>query len=377
MWQIPLFRIYSDDKDLAALTDAVAAGMNWAVGPQVEAFERGLAEFLGVEHVVTLNSGTSALHTALLAYGITQGDEVIVPSFTFIATANAPLFVGARPIFADIEPVTYGLDPEDVVERITPKTKAIIPVHYGGCPCRIRELGEIAVDHDLLLLEDAAEAFGARAGRRKVGTFGDTGVLSFCQNKVITTGEGGAVVTGEREIAERCRLIRSHGRLETCNYFSSNELMDYITLGYNFRLSNLSAALGLAQLQKADKIIRLRRQKAGYYRRELPKHVHEITVKDVPAGLFHVYQIFSVEARDRDDLITYLGKQGILTKIYFTPIHATSYYRNVLHYDCTLPVTDRIAETIVSLPLYPGISRSEIDHVVQVIKDFYQRRVCP
>ena len=371
MWRIPLFQIYHGPEDVERVAAAIESGMNWAVGPQVEAFERGLAGFLGVEHAVTLNSGTSALHAALLTLGIGPGDEVIVPSFTFIATANAPLFTGARPVFADIEPGTYGLDPEDVVERITPKTRAIIPVHYGGCPCRIRELAELAEDHDLVLLEDAAEAFGARSGNKHVGTFGDAGVLSFCQNKVITTGEGGAVVTDDRNIAERCRLLRSHGRPDAVDYFSSPEVMDYITLGYNFRLSNLSAALGLAQLEKADTIIRLRRQKASYYRRKIRKHAPACTVRDEPAGHFVVYQIFSIETPKRDGLMAYLGKQGIMTKIYFPPVHETSYYRDMLGYECDLPVTNRVASSILSLPMHPGIPVNDMNTVVRAIEAFY------
>lgn len=159
-WKIPLFKIYWDEEDVEAVTEAIKTGMNWAVGPNVVNFEALIARYVGTKYAVTFNSGTSALHAALLAHGIKQGDEVIVPSFTFIATANAPLFVGAKPVFADIAEETFGLDPEDVKENITKKTKAIIPIHYGGCSCKIRELKEIAEDHNLILIEDAAESLG-------------------------------------------------------------------------------------------------------------------------------------------------------------------------------------------------------------------------
>ena len=172
--------------------------------------------------MLTFNSGTSALHALLLSYGIGPGDEVIVPSFTFIATANAPKFVGAKPVFADIEDITFGLDPRAVEAKITPKTKAIIPVHYGGFPCKIRELKKIADDHGIMLIEDAAEAFGASVKGKMVGTFGDSAIMSFCQNKIITTGEGGAVVTDNKELYERMKLIRSHGRPDTVDYFSTD-----------------------------------------------------------------------------------------------------------------------------------------------------------
>lgn len=188
-WKIPLFKIYWDKEDIKAVTEAIKGGMNWAVGSNVEKFEKMIAKYIGAKYCVVFNSGTSALHATLLAYGIKEDDEVIVPSFTFIATANAPLFVGAKPVFADIEEETYGLDSEDVKEKITKKTKAIIPIHYGGCPCKIMELREVADDHNLILIEDAAESLGARIGDKKVGTFGDSTMLSFCQNKIITTGD--------------------------------------------------------------------------------------------------------------------------------------------------------------------------------------------
>jgi perosamine synthetase len=217
-WKIPLFKIYWDDEDVEAVTEAIKAGMNWAVGPNVEQFEDLIASYVGTKYAVTFNSGTSALHAALLAHEIKQGDEVIVPSFTFIATVNAPLFVGAKPVFADIEKETLGLDPEDVNEKITEKTKAIMPIHYGGCPCKIRELKEIAEDNNLILIEDAAESLGAKIKDNKLGTFGDSAMFSLCAPKVITTGEGGMMVTKSKEVYEKMKLLRSHGRLETQNY---------------------------------------------------------------------------------------------------------------------------------------------------------------
>jgi dTDP-4-amino-4,6-dideoxygalactose transaminase len=250
--------MYWDQDDIETVNTAIRSGMNWAVGANVTQFENELAAYIGMKYCLTFNSGTSALHSGLIAHGIGNGDEVIVPSFTFIATVNAPKFVGAKPLFADIEESTLGLDPESVIEKINPKTKAIIPVHYGGCPCRIRELREIADDHNLVLIEDAAESFGASINGKMIGSYGDSAMLSFCQNKVITTGEGGALVTDSRDLYEKIKLVRSHGRLETADYFSSSECMDYVTLGYNFRLSNISAALGLAQLRKVEAIIEMR-----------------------------------------------------------------------------------------------------------------------
>lgn len=371
MWKIPLFKMYWDEDDVNAVSEAIRSGMNWAVGPNVSKFEEEIAKYIGREYCLTFNSGTSALHAALLAHGIAPGDEVIVPSFTFIATANAPMFVGAKPVFADIEETTFGLDPEDVVERITPKTRAIMPIHYGGCPCKIQELREIADEHDLILVEDAAEAFGASINGRNVGTFGDSAMMSFCQNKIITTGEGGAIVTDSREVYEKMKLIRSHGRLETADYFSTTAVMDYVTLGYNFRMSNITAALGLSQLSKVNDIISMRRADAAYYIQRLRSEVPDCIISEPPDDYFHVYQLFSIRVRDRDALMHHLENRGIMTKIYFPPVHCTYFYQSLANGSYNLPITEKISEETLSLPFYPGISRSEIDYVIDSIKEFY------
>jgi perosamine synthetase len=375
-WKIPLFKIYWDEEDVEVVTEAIKAGMNWAVGPNVVNFEKLIANYVGTDYAVTFNSGTSALHAALLAHDIKAGDEVIVPSFTFIATANAPLFVKAKPVFADIEELTFGLDPEDVKEKITEKTKAIMPIHYGGCPCKIRELKEIAEDNNLLLIEDAAESLGARVINKKVGTFGDSAMLSFCQNKVITTGDGGAIVTDSKEIYEKLKLIRSHGRLETSDYFSSAEYMDYVTLGYNFRMSNITAALGITQLKKADKIIELRRQNAECLTTELNREVNEMIIPSPPKDYFHVYQMFTIRVKEpkgnREDLKNHLTNNGIMSKVYFEPVHLASFYKNVLKYDCDLPVTEKVSNDVLTLPIYPTLTKEEMKYIVEEIKRFFE-----
>lgn len=372
MWNIPLFKMYYDDDDIDSVTSALRSGMNWAVGPDVSLFETEIADYIGTKYCLTFNSGTSALHTALLAHGIGAGDEVIIPSFTFIATANAPLFTGARPVFADIEEKTLGLDPEKVSEQITPHTRAILPVHYGGCPCQIRELREIADDNSLLLIEDAAEAFGASINGKKMGTFGDSAMFSFCQNKILTTGDGGALVTDDRDIYEKSKLIRSHGRLETADYFSSCESMDYITLGYNFRLSNISASLGRAQLRKVDRLIAMRKVIAERYLSLLYSAVPELRPLMPPDQFDHVYQLFSIRARERDGLMHYLADNGIMSKIYFDPAHLTYFYRKELGYLENLPVTEKISKEIMSLPIYPGMPVQDVDYIVEKIADYYR-----
>lgn len=371
-WKIPLFKIYWDKDDVRAVSSAIKKGMYWAIGPHIEEFEKGISEYIGTKYSTVFNSGTSALHAALLAHDIGSGNEVIVPSFTFIATANAPLFIGARPVFADIEEKAYGLDPEDVKEKITKKTKAIIPVHYGGCPCLIRELKEIAEDNDLVLIEDAAEAFGARIRGQKVGTFGDAAVFSFCSNKIITTGEGGAVVTKSKEAHEKLKLIRSHGRFGRADYFAPPEYMDYVDLGYNFRMSNLTAALGAAQLKKADKIIKMRRKNAEYFTKRLSAIVGVIP-PSAPEGYFHVYQMYTIgmERGSRDDLLKHLARRGVMTKVFFHPVHLTHFYRKKLVYKVRLPVTECVSKRVLTLPIYPSLKWGEMDYMARVIETFF------
>jgi len=371
-WKIPLFKIYWDETDLRGIAESVESGMNWAVGSNIAIFEKMLSEYIGIENCLTFNSGTSALHAALLAHGIGPGDEVIVPSFTFIATANAPLFVGAKPVFADIEEETFGLSAQDVEMKITSRTKAIIPIHYGGCPCRIRELKDLAEDHKILLIEDAAESFGAGIDGRKVGTFGDSAMLSFCQNKVITTGEGGAIVTESKEIYNKLKLIRSHGRLETSDYFSSTDHMDYVSLGYNFRMPNILAALGRSQLEKADKIIAMRKENANYMSNKLRK-IKEIVLPRPPQGYNHVYQMYSIRLKKRNEMIKHLAERGIMSKVYFDPIHKTSFYRRNSGLQVLLPITENVSETVLTLPMYPTITHEEMDMVCEYIEDFYKR----
>jgi perosamine synthetase len=370
-WKIPLFKIYFDETDITNVTEAIKSGQNWAIGANIEKFEWGLSEYIDSKYCTTFNSGTSALHALLMAYGIGKGDEVIVPSFTFIATANSPLFVGAKPVFADIEEETFGLNPQDVMERITSKTRAIMPIHYGGCPCKIRELREIADDHNLLLIEDAAESLGATIGNKKVGTFGDAGMLSFCQNKIISTGEGGAIVTDSKDTFEKLKLIRSHGRLETSDYFTSTDIFDYISLGFNFRMSNITAALGVAQIQKVDKIIKMRKDLALEYTEKLSKLRGNIIFNNIPSDYSQVYQLFSLRAQKRDELIQYLANIGIMTKIYFSPIHTTHFYKNILKYTPHLAVTQKVSSEILSLPFYPTMPLTDLNFVVDSIEQFY------
>ena len=371
---IPLFKIYNDPSDIKWVTSTIKKGTSWAIGPEIIEFEARIAEYLNIKNVVTLNSGTSALHVALVAHNIGVDDEIIVPSFTFIATANAALFVGAKPVFAEIEEKYYGLDPSDVEKRITAKTKAIIAVHYAGCPCLIDQIRQIADKHNLILIEDVAEAMGSDVAGKKLGTFGHSAILSFCQNKIITTGEGGAFITNDVSVYSQAKLIRSHGISDSTAYFSTPGYLDYITLGYNFRMSNIIAALGVAQINKIEKLIRMRHINALYLNQNLSS-IPEISIPPTPTNARHVYQMYTIRLHNgsqRNRLIEWLTTKGIACKIYFYPIHLYSFYKNKFGYkEGYLPLTEKISSEVLTLPMFPSITHEDMDYIAETIKQFF------
>ncbi len=366
-WKIPLFKIYWDDEDIRVATESIKRGMYWAEGPNITLFEQKLISYLGIPGVLVCNSGTSALHLAVLASGIKHFHEVIVPSFTFIATANAVKFVGAKPVFADIEETTYGLDPEDVERKITPKTKAIIAVHYAGCPCRIQELRQIAISHNLVLIEDAAEALGASDNGLSVGMFGDCSILSFCSNKIISTGEGGALITDNKFIYDRARLLRSHGR-DTEHNFTTTDPDAYVALGYNFRMSDMTAGLGVSQLNKIEWIIKKRQWVASEYIKRL-SGIEGLTLPLEITGLRHVYQLFTIRTKKRDEVMNHLADNGIMSRVYFNPVHLTDFYRKQSWESVKLPITEQVSKEVLSLPMYPTLTETEIDLVCEKVKE--------
>ena len=374
-WKIPLFKTYWEDDDVEAVSKVIKRGTYWATGPEIEQFEKKIAAFVGTKYALSFNSGTSALHTLLSLHDI-KDNEVIVPSFTFIATANAVVLAGGKPVFAESESDTFGLDAEDVKKRITRKTKAIIPLHYGGFPSRdIKELRKITDDNNLLLIEDAAESLGAAINGKKVGTFGDSAIFSFCQNKVLSTGEGGMIVTDLEEIYQKSKLMRSHGRVETAeDYFSSIGDNDYTQVGYNLRMSSLSAALGISQFNKLQKVIHLRRKNAHYLTENLAK-IKEITVPKEIGGHYSVYQMYTTYLGNkeiRDSLQNYLSKKGIMTKVYFNPVHLKTIYMKQYGYrEGDLPITESLSNKVLTIPLYPNISKDELDFIISNINKFF------
>jgi len=373
-WKIPLFKIYWDEDDIESVSNVIKRGTYWANGKEITQFEDNIAEFVDRKYAVSFNSGTSALHALLLAYDI-RSFEVIVPSFTFIATANSVLMAGGKAIFAEVETDSFGLDANDVNERITDKTKAIMPVHVGGQPCmQMKELMEIAEDKNLLLLEDAAEALGSFDKNGKAGNYGDAAMFSFCQNKVITTGEGGLIVLDDKEIFEKLKLIRSHGRMERLDgdFFSNIKDNEYIQIGYNFRMSSMTAALGLSQFSKISKILKLRNEKASYLNKQLGD-LESITVPKAFNDAYHIYQLYILkfnENKMRDKVQQHLEKKGIMTKIYFNPIHLKDFYRKTFSYkDGDLPITEELSKRVLTLPMYTDLTTKDMDYIIESVKE--------
>lgn len=374
-WKIPLYKIYTDDEDLNLVTKIIKKGRDWAIGPEIQEFENQIRNYVGTNYCVTLNSGTSALHAALLSYDIKENDNVVVPSFSFISTANSVLFVKANPIFTDIEEQTFGLDPDKIIEKIDSKTKAIIPMDYGGMSCQIQKIKEIATENNLKLIEDAAEGLGSTIKNKKVGSISDVAIFSFCGNKVLTTGEGGAIVTNSKKIYEKVKLIRSHGRLDKTNYFDDPLEGEYIGLGYNWRMSSITAALGLSQLSKLDKIIKMRQENAKYISSQLSK-ISQIVTPSPPEGYEHIYQMYTVRLPNRnirDNLRDFLVKKKIFSKVYFQPIHLTDFYMKKFGTNPnSLPITEMISEQVLTLPLYPNMTAEEKEYLTSSIKEFFE-----
>ena len=371
--KIPLYKIFTDREDNRAVNKVLQRGMDWAIGPEITEFEKKLASYIGTKYCIAFNSGTSAGHAALLAININSG-EVIVPSFTFISTANWPLMVNAKPKFVDIEEENFGLNPERVKSEITKNTKAIIPIHYGGLPCKIIEINRIARNKKIPLIEDCAEAFGTKIKGVSVGTFGQMSIFSFAPNKILTTGEGGAICTDSRKIFEKLQLIRSHGRLINENYFKTSQLPNYISIGYNWRMSSMTAALGLSQFDKLDRIIQLRRRHARFYVSKLKK-INEIKLPDEPKDHLHVYQLFTIQLKNnliRHKLQKFLASKGIMTKVFFEPIHLSKFYKKSGFGKKSLSNTEKISRTVLSLPIFPGLKSEEITHICDSIKEFFQ-----
>jgi dTDP-4-amino-4,6-dideoxygalactose transaminase len=351
---IPIARPGIGPEEKAAVLEVLESG-TLAQGPRVAAFEAAFAAYCGVKHAVATSSGTTALHLALLAHGIGPGDEVITSPFTFVATANAVLYVGARPVFVDIDPVTFNIDPALIAGALTPRTRAILPVHLFGLPADLDAILEIAQARGLAVIEDACQAHGAEYRGRKVGSFG-TGCFSFYPTKNMTAGEGGMITTNDDGVAERCRLLRQHGM---------RRRYAHEALGFNFRLTDLQAAIGLVQLGKLDRFNRARRANADFF----SKHLRSVGVPAVPEGVTHVFHQYTVRVPGgkRDRLLARLREGGIGAEVYYPGlVYHQEPYRSAGYSDY-LPIAERAVGEVLSLPVHPALTTEELGRIVEEV----------
>lgn len=356
--------------ELAYVTDAVKSGWISSSGSYVTAFEEAFAEFCGVRHAIAVCNGTVALHLALVALGIGPGDEVIVPDFTMIASAAAVCYTGAKPVFADADAATWNISPGDVEARITPRTRAIMPVHIFGNPCDMDALSQVARERGIALIEDAAEAHGATWREKKTGALSDIAGFSFFANKNITTGEGGMVITDDDELAARCRYYKN-----LC--FPPNAPRTYLhdDLGFNYRMSNLHAAIGLAQTERADEYIALRQKHGRMYAERLSEIPGVVLQKEqagaVSSHWMHGLALAPEYGRSRDELALHLREKGIDTRFFFNGMHRQpALEKEGCDMSSVYPVSDFLADNGLYLPSASTLAEEDIDRVCETISAF-------
>ncbi len=331
-----------------------------ADGPEVREFEQEFADFCDAEHGVATSNGTTALHAAFEALDIGDGDTVVTAPFSFVASANAIRLAGAEPVFADIDPETYTLDPYAVEEAVREhEADAILAVHLYGLPAKMGHLRDIAETHDLALVEDAAQAHGAEFEGRRVGSFGDAACFSFYPTKNMTTGEGGMVTTNRRDVAERTASFVNHGRTPEGGY-------DHVRLGHNFRMTSMAAAIGRVQLSRLPEYNETRRANAAFLTDRLRETA--VTTPVEPESCRHVYHQYTVRTDDRDGLARHLENEGVGSNVYYpTPIHEQPAYQHVEH---DAPVSERAAKEVLSLPVHPGLSDDDVRTIVSAITSY-------
>jgi perosamine synthetase len=358
--QIPVARPAIGQDEISAVTAVLESGM-LASGERVVEFEKKFADYCGTTHAVAINNGTAALHAALLAADIGPGDEVIVPSFTFFATASAVSMTGAKPVFVDVNEKTFCIDPAQVKNNITPKTKAVIGVHLFGQPFDIEGIKQVCESHNLILVEDAAQAQGAMWNGEKAGAMGHMGCFSFYATKNMTTGEGGMVTTSDKVLNERLRLLINHGQSE--KYLHTR-------IGYNYRLTDVAAAIGIVQLKKLEKFNTRRRKNAEYFDTHIS--VKGLITPVVAPGMHHVYHQYVVRLTDefplkRADLMEYLKVKGIGTAVHYPiPLHHQPVYARANEPD-SCPISTSLAKSVLSIPVHPFLDQKELSYICDAI----------
>ncbi|MDD2621292.1 MAG: UDP-4-amino-4,6-dideoxy-N-acetyl-beta-L-altrosamine transaminase [Syntrophomonadaceae bacterium] len=371
---IPYGRQNIDEDDISAVAEILRS--KWITqGPMIDEFEVRVAEYCGAKYAVAFNSGTSALHGALFAAGIKPGDEVITTPMSFLATANAAVYLGACPVFVDIDPNNYCLDILRIEDAITARTRAIIPVDYAGYPVNMEKIMKIARRYNLLVIEDAAHALGARRNGQIVGNQADMTMLSFHPVKHITTGEGGMIMCNNEEYYRRLKLFRSHGITSSPEQMERNEGPWYYEmqeLGYNYRITDIQCALGLSQLKKLESFLEKRRQIADIYNQALGKIEWLKTPLHPPYDDSHAYHLYPVlidPEINRRQIFDYMRSRNIWVQVHYIPIHLQPYYQKMFGYrQGDFPAAEDFYAREISLPIYPGLSEEEQDYVIEAIK---------
>jgi dTDP-4-amino-4,6-dideoxygalactose transaminase len=371
-WKISLSELNFDQREQKAVDQVIKR--KWlTMGETVERLETDFAAFTGAKHAVALSSGTAALHLALIAAGIGPGDEVIVPSLSFVASSNAILYAGAKPVFVDITALDdFNLSSQDVESKITARTKAIMVVHYGGYLADMKRIKEIAKSHRLIIIEDSAHAIGAAMNSRMAGTMGDLGCFSFFSNKNMATGEGGMIVTDSGRLAKRLKLLRSHGMTSVTldRYKGHSYSYDVVDLGYNYRMTEISAALGILQLKKLPGANRRREMLTDLYLTHL-KGTDGLSIpfRDYPrSSSHHLFPILLDRKISRKKFMGLLRTEGIQSSIHYPPIHRFSYYqKHFRRKQESLPLTEHVGAHQVTLPLYPLLKKTEVAFVCERI----------
>ena len=365
--KVPLLRPYFDSEELEEIKKVLDSG--WvSQGPKVKELEDEIAEYLGVKYAIAVTNCTSALHLALLSIGVKRGDEILVADFTFPATGHAVLYCRAKPIFVDIDLKTYNVNPESIEEKITERTKAIIPVHTFGQPAEMDKIMEIAKDHNLKVIEDVACALGAKYKNKHAGTIGDVGCFSFHARKGITTGEGGMVVTNDKNLADKIRNLSVFGMTSAWDREKSTEFIipEFTAVGYNYKMSDITAAVGVAQLRKLDRIIERKRELAKYWDEKL-QEMDFIEAPYVSKNVKHIYQSYVAlvdKCINRNTLIETLMKTGIQTQIGTYASHIQPVYNSNQKCPNSLEIFNRS----LALPMYYMLTEEDIDEAVSLLK---------